>query len=492
MGRNVETSSIYDEEFSVLRPKMGRGRAPSSKSGAQSFRNALLGRSGGNFRQLFVDSPRGSEWGNGPFGRNAPANARRVVVQSHFVRMTPKGAKLAASHLRYILRDGVEKDGSPGVLYGPDGPVSPKSFTEPRPKETLQFRWVVSPEDAGDLDMTKYIRQYMKRIERETCMKLEWAAVNHYNTEHPHTHVVVRGVDLDGRRVRFSRTYTSFGLRRVGQELATDTLGPRPTRSIERAREREVTQERLTSLDREIGRAVVGNDIRASSQKTSPDAGLIVGRLRHLEKLGLAAPITATSWKMTDGWQASLRELGARGDILKQLYKSVGDRATQYHIVRPGAPLEPDTNGRSTVVVGRVVSKGLADELKGTMYAVIETPRGKGYHVQLDANTAAKFRVGDVVSFGMRTGPSPRVWARKATLSIQEQIVHRGVTWLDQLSPKLLSSRGLGVELGKAIHQRDEFLKTLGIVRGAPGRMASIRALAQRPKLEKGRGGLER
>jgi hypothetical protein len=34
------------------------------------------------------------------------------------VRLTANGAKAAARHLRYIERDGVEKDGSKGVLYG--------------------------------------------------------------------------------------------------------------------------------------------------------------------------------------------------------------------------------------------------------------------------------------------------------------------------------------------------------------------------------------
>lgn len=493
MGKNLETSQLYDEEFGVFRPKMGRGRAPASKSGAQSFRNALLARRGSEFGQRYDATRRGADGGVAPHGRDAPANARRVLVQSHFVRMTPRGAKAAAAHLRYILREGVEKDGTPGVLYGADGPVSLDLVQEPRPKEAHQFRIIVSPEDAGELDMTKYIRRYMKRIERETCFKLDWYAVNHYNTEHPHTHIVVRGIDRDGRRVRFSRAYTSYGQRRVAQELATDTLGPRPARSIARAREKEVSQERMTSLDRDIERSVNDSkEVRASSRRASHDEDLIVGRLRHLEKLGLASLVTPTSWKMTDGWQAALRELGARGDILKQLYKAVGDRATQCHIVRPGAPLEPDAKGRSTVVVGRVVSKGLADELKGDLFAVVETPRGKAYHVQIDPQTAQNFRVGDVVSFGMRSGPSPRVWVRKATLSIKEQIAHRGVTWLDRLSPKVFSPRGLGAELAKAIQQRDDFLKTLGIVRGDPHRMARLRALGQSIKIQKERGGPER
>ena len=44
-------------------------------------------------------------------------DARRVVVKARVVRLTAYGAKAAAMHLRYIERDGVEKDGSKGALY---------------------------------------------------------------------------------------------------------------------------------------------------------------------------------------------------------------------------------------------------------------------------------------------------------------------------------------------------------------------------------------
>jgi type IV secretory pathway VirD2 relaxase len=62
-------------------------------------------------------------------------DARRVVIKARVVRLTASGAKAAAMHLRYIERDGVEKDGSKGVLYGPDGAVRRWTFEEPRPRE---------------------------------------------------------------------------------------------------------------------------------------------------------------------------------------------------------------------------------------------------------------------------------------------------------------------------------------------------------------------
>jgi len=100
-------------------------------------------------------------------------------------------------HLRYIERDGVEKDGSKGALYGPDGPVRRRTFEEPRFGEKHQFRLIVSPEDAGELDLTSYVRRLMGQIERDLGRKVEWAAVNHYDTGHPHAHIVMRNSAIE-------------------------------------------------------------------------------------------------------------------------------------------------------------------------------------------------------------------------------------------------------------------------------------------------------
>jgi type IV secretory pathway VirD2 relaxase len=144
-----------------------------------------------------------------------------VIVKAHVVRLTAGGAKAAALHLRYIERDGVEKDGSRGALYGPDGPVPADVFRQPRLDEKHQFRLIVSPEDGHELDLTVYVRGLMTTVERDLGRKVEWAAVNHYDTEHPHAHLVVRGVDRAGHELRLDREYISSGLRFRAQELAT-------------------------------------------------------------------------------------------------------------------------------------------------------------------------------------------------------------------------------------------------------------------------------
>ena len=334
-------------------------------------------------------------------------SARRVVIKAHVQRLSRYGAQGAARHLRYIERDGVEKDGSPGVLYGPDGPVARAVFEEARLGERHQFRFIVSPEDGGDLDLTAYIRSLMSRVERDLGRRIEWAAVNHFDTEHPHVHVVVRGVDLDGAQIFMEPAYISRGMRWSAQELATDWLGPRLESEIQHAYEREVGQERLTSLDRELARLAQDGriNVEAFEQRAGhPQPEMLARRLEQLRHLGLAERVSDVTWEFADRWQDELRELGFRGDRLKQIHRALhGADPVSFHVIGPGQGI-PD--GRGGVVegplVGRVVRKGLADESKGTYYAVLETAAGADYHVPLPMRAIDELKAGALVTFSAK------------------------------------------------------------------------------------------
>jgi type IV secretory pathway VirD2 relaxase len=349
-----------------------------------------------------------------PDGVGPGRHARRVTIKAHVHRMTHGAAVRAAKHLGYIERDGTGKDGSPAVLYGPGGPVARGRFEEPRLDEQHQFRFTVSPEDGRDLDLDDYVRRLMRRVERELGRQLEWAAANHYNTEHPHAHIVVRGVDLEGRRVLMSRQYISHGMRWTAQELATELLGPRLESQIQRTREREVTQERLTSLDRELARCATDEHVDADAvrrkSRDAKEAQHLHDRLAHLERMGVAERLSPVSWQFAQGWQKRLRELGERGDIIKQMHRAMrGGDPERFHIVRPRQGL-PDGHGGvdERVLVGRVASKDLEDECKDHWCAVLETPTGAAYRVRLSARDAEATRIGDLVTFGTKRDAAVR------------------------------------------------------------------------------------
>ena len=137
--------SEKDEDLPIFRPRMGGGRRPKDRIGSTSLRNAVLA----NARRL----RRASGAGSSVAGARLGAGARRVVVKAHLLRMNASGAKAAALHLRYIERDGVEKDGSKGVLYDAAGAVDGRAFEGARAGEKHQFRLIVSPEDGAELDL---------------------------------------------------------------------------------------------------------------------------------------------------------------------------------------------------------------------------------------------------------------------------------------------------------------------------------------------------
>ena len=143
------------DDLPGFRPRFGKRPGRGSQERPRTFRNQVLA------RLALVGGRRRAAAGALRAEAHRP-DARRVVVKARVVRLTASGAKAAALHLRYIERDGV--DGSKGVLYGPEGPVRRQTFEQPRLGEQHQFRLIVSPEDAGELDLTAYVKRLMARI----------------------------------------------------------------------------------------------------------------------------------------------------------------------------------------------------------------------------------------------------------------------------------------------------------------------------------------
>jgi type IV secretory pathway VirD2 relaxase len=48
-------------------------------------------------------------------------------------------------------------------------------------------------------------------MELDLATRLDWIAVDHHNTGHPHTHVILRGVLGDGRILYIAGDYIAHG-----------------------------------------------------------------------------------------------------------------------------------------------------------------------------------------------------------------------------------------------------------------------------------------
>jgi type IV secretory pathway VirD2 relaxase len=348
--------------------------------------------------------------------RPASPSSRRCVVKARYVPIRAGGAQAARQHLAYIERDGVEQDGSKGRLFDGSGDVERETFAAPIAGEKRQFRFIISPEDGNELDLRDYTSRLMQRMEKDLGRGLRWAAVCHYNTDNPHVHVVVRGVDRRGAEIRIDRGYISEGLRIRAQELATLELGPRNEFDVRRQLTNEVTQERLTTIDRRLGELVSPTgtiDIPAIAEARRLSRGHAVARLDTLEQLRLAERISPSSWRVAEGWQETLKQLGERGDIIKRMHHALQGRASVYRVFEPRA---------GAVVEGVIKQKGLHDELAGDPYVIVQTPRMEAVYVRVDTATAATLKEGTPIRFACE----PQPWVKSTDHVIQREAATNG------------------------------------------------------------------
>ncbi|ODU60154.1 MAG: type VI secretion protein [Comamonadaceae bacterium SCN 68-20] len=323
-----------------------------------------------------------------PFSRRATVKVRLVYLQQASGRST-------VAHLRYIKREGVDRQGGPGHAYGPlTDEADTRAFEERGREDRHQFRFIVSPEDAEQLDnLRTYTRHLMQRIEADLGTRLDWVAVDHWNTDNPHTHVVLRGKDDTGKDLIISQEYITRGMRERAAELATEWLGPRTELEIQRALAREVEQERWTSLDHTLQREAVDGLIRIErfdDPKLQRQRLLLVGRLQRLQRMGLATETQPGTWAVHADAEKTLRALGERGDIIRTMQRAMGGRQRELAVFQPGQ------DGHS--IIGRVAGKGLADELYERGYLVIDGTDGKAHYVTLPPRAElAQYPVGAVV-----------------------------------------------------------------------------------------------
>lgn len=328
-------------------------------------------------------------------GASLTPNARRVTIKARLVNLSKAGTRSTITHLRYIEREGVDRRGGPGHAYGPTTDVADTAAFEERGREDRhQFRFIVSPEDAEQLDdLRTYTRHLMTRMEADLGTRLDWVAVDHWNTDNPHTHVVLRGKDDTGKDLIISRDYIAEGMRHRAAELATEWLGPRTELEIQRAMQHEVDQERWTGLDRTLQRVAVDGLVgpeALAEPRLLRQRQMLIGRLQHLQHMGLATEHQPGTWAIHSEAESTLRAMGERGDIIRTMQRAMNGKQRELAVFQPGE------EGRA--IIGRVVGKGLADELHDKGYLVVDGIDGKAHYVALPPRVELEqYPVGAVV-----------------------------------------------------------------------------------------------
>jgi type IV secretory pathway VirD2 relaxase len=318
------------------------------------------------------------------------------VIKTRLVILKRASPRAVATHLRYIVREGTARGGGPPQPYDANADSADLRAFEARGRgDRHQFRFIIAPEDGIQLqDLRAFTRALIQQTERDLGTRLEWVAVDHWDTDNPHTHLVLRGKDQTGRDLVIARDYIAHGMRRSACELATEWLGPRTESELRANMQSQVGQERWTALDRALQAQSSDGLIDLSGAATrSHDAfrrSLLIGRLQRLSTMRLAEPQGRCRWRLRPDAEATLRAMGERGDIARTMQRAFAGEQRELAIF--------DAAGAASPVVGRIAAKGLLDELTDRAYIIIDGVDGRAHHAALAAGTdLAELPIGGIV-----------------------------------------------------------------------------------------------
>lgn len=467
-----------DGEF---RPRPGKGRDAGRASGRKAQSLAAQVRRASAKSGATRRAPLRRSKGTGARGRGRAValrarfhtNGRRVVIKARVVRHT--GARFRAAplgrHVAYLKRDGVTRDGQHAELFDASADsVDGDAFAERSSDDRHHFRFIVSPEDAADLDdLRTFTRELMDDVAKDLGTDLEWVAVDHWNTDNPHVHILVRGRVDDGSDLVIDKDYIREGMRFRAEERATLELGPRSAREIGAALDREVDADRWTSLDRRLqemadeGGGVV--DLRPGAGEGDAGRRRLLGRAAKLDRMGLADNVGPAVWALKPDIEHTLRDIGDRSDIIRTMHRAMsntlGSPDPSRFAVHDGVTADP--------VVGRLVERGLHDELAGSAYAVVDGSDGRVHHLRFDdIDMTGDSKPGSIVELRRwtdRSGAARMSLSIRSDLTLSEQIRAKGATWVDRqlVSREVVGSSGFGREIREAMEKRADRLVSDGL-----------------------------
>jgi type IV secretory pathway VirD2 relaxase len=483
---------MKDDDF---RLKPGRIRSSGGERNQPAITQVLKAaqRAGGRISRVGkITSPKRSTFGRGRVAsvralHRLTHRSRSAVIKARVVRHKGRGA--LAAHLSYVARDGVSREQHEGRLFGAvTDEVDRNRFAARCEQDRHHFRFIVSPEDAAEMkDLKSFTRELMNQMEKDLGTRLDWVAADHWDTQHPHVHVILRGVAEDGQDLIIARDYISNGMRARTQDLVTRELGLRSDLEIQRSLERQVDAERWTELDRDLARSMRRDGfidmIPAPEIEPLTMHALKMGRLRKLERLGLADPLGGGCWSLRDNAESALRALGERGDIIKRMHRALKEQQIERSPERFALETRP-----GQAILGRLVERGLHDELKGSAYAIIDGIDGRTHHVHFPdieaTGDAASGAVVELRQFEDRRGRARTALAVRSDQNLAQQIDAPGATWLDrQLLGRHGAARavtGFGAEVTQAMEDRASHLVDIGLARRQGAHILFNRNLLQR------------
>ena len=208
-----------------------------------------------------------------------------------------------------------------------------------------------------------------------------------------------------------------------------------------------------------------------SRSRTPSSARLRVGRLKTLERLGLAEERQQGVWALDAKTETKLRQLGERADKFKMMQRALKEAG----IDRGAAAMALFERGpRKAPLIGKVVGVGLVDEITDRTWVVVDAVDGRVHYAELGRLKAAEMPArGTVVALAGdnaqgKPSPAPRLQLL-SPVEVERQATYDGPTWLDQaIISKWRPDEqmpGFAADLHGALAARGRWLATRNLAR---------------------------
>lgn len=343
---------------------------------------------------------------------------QRCVVKISYSKNTP--TRSWAAHGQYLQRENAQqKDAGGKGFNASDNNLDIKDTLKQWQESGDErfFKVIISPENGHRLDLQQHAKDLMKRVQTDLGTKIEWVAIDHHDTDQPHLHLLIRGVDETGKELRINPTYIAKGFRHRSQEIATRELGLRTQHDIQLGRQRQIDKPRVTEIDRSLRykakSGVVDYSLPLSANSltyTNITSTALrrerrlqeIARLKYLESLNLAKQVAPKTWQLNENLEQTLHEMQLAGDIIKT-------RARHGHgVINLKENLVPTQITHEQSLTGKVIGMGLEDELRDRRYLLLESNDGKVHYIQatpsiVKARDTRKFKNGDIITLSQST-----------------------------------------------------------------------------------------
>lgn len=291
---------------------------------------------------------------------------QRAVAKIHYFNHSGGGAAALKAHGKYIARDAAR-----------DGPsIEPSHQDEPRTDERAHadylerkgrdgfydkagialdgaqrleswaksdlrhFRIILSAEEGMRLrDLPAYTREVMARAGASLATELSWVAVDHHDTDNPHTHIVLRGRRANGQDLVLPRDFIKHGFRGIARDVATEWLGDRTPEQERLAYQREIRRHGLTKLDGVID--VYAEKLTIDLRRLEAPNGdphlaqAAKARVQELARMGLATDQGNGLFKLASDWRDRLTAMDRHLDIRRRVVRERVERGiAQQHAER--------------------------------------------------------------------------------------------------------------------------------------------------------------